>query len=58
MELHSTTNAQNTQLSAGPRFSRRMIPVAIAAGLFVIACLFLRRFACASFTVNPFFRAI
>jgi hypothetical protein len=39
MQLHSTTNAQNTQLSAGPRFLRRMIPVAIAAGLFAIAGL-------------------
>jgi len=38
-QLHSTTNAQNTQVSAGPRFLRRMIPVAIAAGLFTIAGL-------------------
>ena len=39
MQLHSTANAQNTQLNAGPRFLRRMIPVAIAAGLFAIAGL-------------------
>jgi len=39
MQLHSTANVQNTQLSAGPRFLRRMIPVAIVAGLVAIAGL-------------------
>jgi hypothetical protein len=39
MQLHSTANAKNTPLGARPPFLRRMIPVAIAAGLFAIAGL-------------------
>jgi hypothetical protein len=52
MQLHSTTNAQNTQLSAGPRFLRRMIPVAIAVGLFAIAGLSLSGTPTVSATQN------
>ena len=37
MQLHNT--AENIQLSARSRFLRRMIPVAIAAGLLGIAGL-------------------
>ena len=39
MQLHSTTNAQNTYPSTGPRFLRRTIRVALAAGLVAIAGL-------------------
>ena len=37
--IHNTVNAQNTHLRTGPRFLRRTIPVAIAAGLVTIAGL-------------------
>jgi hypothetical protein len=39
MQLHDTTNAQNTYPSTGPLFSRRTIRVALAAGLVAIAGL-------------------
>ena len=39
MQLHSTTNAQNTYPSTGPWFLRRTIRVALAAGLVAIAGL-------------------
>jgi hypothetical protein len=37
MQLHGTTTAQNTHLSTRPRFLRRTIRVALAAGLIAIA---------------------
>jgi len=39
MQLHGTANAQNTYSSTGPRFLRRTIQVALAAGLVAIAGL-------------------
>jgi hypothetical protein len=39
MQLHGSANAQNTDLCTGPRFVRRTIRVALAAGLFAIAGL-------------------
>lgn len=39
MQLHGTANAQNTYPSTGPRFLRRTIRVALAAGLVAIAGL-------------------
>src|SRR6266850_7549228 len=39
MQLHGTDNAQNTHPSTGPRFLRRTIRVALAAGLVAIAGL-------------------
>src|SRR6266852_2572374 len=39
MRLHGIANAQNTYSSTGPRFFRRTIRVALAAGLVAIAGL-------------------
>ena len=39
MKLHGSANAQNTHPSTGPRFLRRTIRVALAAGLVAIAGL-------------------
>jgi hypothetical protein len=39
MQLHCTVNAQNTDPSTGPRFLRRTIRVALAAGLVAVAGL-------------------
>src|SRR5713101_4706408 len=39
MQLHGTTTAQNIHLSTRPRFLRRTIRVALAAGLVAIAGL-------------------
>jgi len=38
-QLHGTDNAQNTYPSTGPRFLRRTIGVALAAGLVAIVAL-------------------
>ena len=48
MQLHGTANAQNTDPCTGPRFFRRTIRVALAAGLVAIAGLSLSRTFAAS----------
>jgi hypothetical protein len=53
MKIHSTANTHNIQLSAGSRFLRRMVPVAIAIGLVAIAALSLSRTVTASGAQNP-----
>ena len=53
MQLHGTANAQNTHPSTGPRFLRRTMRVALAAGLVAIAGLSLSRTLAASNDDGP-----
>jgi hypothetical protein len=53
MQLHGTANAQNTHPSTGPRFLRRTIRVALAAGLVAIAGLSLSGTLAASNDEGP-----
>jgi len=53
MQLHGTDNAQNTYSSTGPRFLRRTIGVALAAGLVAIAGLSLSGTLAASHDDGP-----